>query len=91
MSYSTHRDLYSLVDVIVEFVVGGIGEEHTKARPQGEKHLCGRIHPHFRFVNCIEIGAKIVHDAVAGSGQSDASDQQGKEHHIREESGEPDD
>lgn len=53
----------SLVDIIVERVIRGVGQENTKSRTEGEEDLCRCIHPHFSFINRIKVWAQIVHDA----------------------------
>lgn len=88
---STFLASYVLVNIVVEFIIRRVGEQDSETRSQREEDLSRCIHPHLSFINSIEIRTEIVHDAHGGTGQSDASDEQGNQDHVREEGGEPDD
>lgn len=91
MALSTYLTLYLLVDIVVEFIIRGVGEQDSETRSQGEEDLSRCVHPHLCLINSIEIRTEIVHYAHGGAGQRDATDEQGKQDHVREEGSEPDD
>lgn len=51
------------------------------ASPRGPRATCGR-HTHGRLAEPVEVHAQVRFDAVHGAGQSDASQEQGEQHHV---------
>ncbi len=41
--------VHSPVDVVVELVVTGVGEQDAKPGTEGEEHLGGRVHPYLQI------------------------------------------
>ena len=44
----SHAHGYSLVNVVVVFVVGCISQKNTEPRTKREKHLCSCVYPHLK-------------------------------------------
>lgn len=51
------------------------------ASPRGPRATCGR-HTHGRLAEPVEVHAQVRFDAVHSAGQSDASQEQGEQHHV---------
>ena len=70
------------VDIVVELVVAGKGQQHTKAGAQREEDLRGGVHPHRRLVQCVEVRRQVVANAVDGARQHQPPNEENEENNI---------